>query len=150
MPQPEPTAKTSMTPMEVRATASLASIYGLRLLGMFVILPVFALYAETLPGGATPTEIGVALGAYGLLQALLQVPFGVEGVERERALARTGQPGNHDEPMARQIEIQVLEVVRACAANADQIHVPEPTPFALRYVTVQLQGPFNCNAAGTA
>ena len=76
MPQPEPTAKTSMTPLEVRATASLASIYGLRLLGMFVILPVFALYAETLPGGATPTEIGFALGAYGLLQALLQVPFG--------------------------------------------------------------------------
>jgi MFS family permease len=54
-----------MTPLEVRATASLASIYGLRLLGMFVILPVFALYAETLPGGATPTQIGFALGAYG-------------------------------------------------------------------------------------
>jgi MFS family permease len=65
-----------MTPVEVRATASLASIYGLRLLGMFVILPVFALYAETLPGGATPTQIGFALGAYGLLQAVLQVPFG--------------------------------------------------------------------------
>jgi MFS family permease len=76
MPKPEPTAKPRMTPMEVRATASLASIYGLRLLGMFVILPVFALYAETLPGGATPTLIGVALGAYGLMQALLQVPFG--------------------------------------------------------------------------
>jgi MFS family permease len=65
-----------MTPAEVRATASLASIYGLRLLGMFVILPVFALYAETLPGGATATQIGFALGAYGLLQAVLQVPFG--------------------------------------------------------------------------
>jgi len=65
-----------MTPMEVRATASLASIYGLRLLGMFVILPVFALYAETLPGGATHTEIGFALGAYGLMQAVLQIPFG--------------------------------------------------------------------------
>ena len=62
--------------MEVRATASLASIYGLRLLGMFVILPVFALYAETLPGGATHTEIGFALGAYGLMQAVLQIPFG--------------------------------------------------------------------------
>jgi MFS family permease len=65
-----------MTPLELRATASLASIYGLRLFGMFVILPVFALYAQTLPGGATHTEIGVALGAYGLLQALLQIPFG--------------------------------------------------------------------------
>jgi MFS family permease len=65
-----------MTPPEVRATASLAGIYGLRLLGMFIILPVFALYAETLPGGATSTQVGFALGAYGLLQAILQVPFG--------------------------------------------------------------------------
>jgi len=61
---------------ERRATASLASIYGLRLLGMFVILPVFALYAETLEGGASHTMIGIALGAYGLTQAILQVPFG--------------------------------------------------------------------------
>ena len=65
-----------MTPAERRATASLASIYGLRLLGMFVILPVFALYAQTLPGGASHTLIGVALGAYGLTQAILQIPFG--------------------------------------------------------------------------
>ena len=65
-----------MTPAERRATASLASIYGLRLLGMFVILPVFALYAQTLPGGASHTLIGIALGAYGLTQALLQIPFG--------------------------------------------------------------------------
>lgn len=65
-----------MTPAERRATASLASIYGLRLLGMFIILPVFALYAETLPGGASHTLIGIALGAYGLTQALLQIPFG--------------------------------------------------------------------------
>ncbi len=65
-----------MTAAERRATASLASIYGLRLLGMFIILPVFALYAETLPGGASHTLIGVALGAYGLTQAVLQIPFG--------------------------------------------------------------------------
>ncbi|MFO1311347.1 MAG: MFS transporter [Burkholderiales bacterium] len=76
MSSPESPAKPRMTPMEVRATVSLASIYGLRLLGMFVILPVFALYAETLPGGATHTEIGFALGAYGLMQAVLQIPFG--------------------------------------------------------------------------
>ena len=43
---------------------------------MFIILPVFALYAETLPGGASHTLIGVALGAYGLTQAILQIPFG--------------------------------------------------------------------------
>ena len=66
----------SMTPAERRAAASLASIYGLRLLGMFVILPVFALYAKELPGGASHTLIGLALGAYGLTQAILQIPFG--------------------------------------------------------------------------
>lgn len=71
-----PTARPGMTSGERRATASLASIYGLRLLGMFVILPVFALYAERLPGGTSPTLIGIALGAYGLTQALLQIPFG--------------------------------------------------------------------------
>ena len=46
------------------------------MLGMFIILPVFALYAETLPGGRDHTLVGIALGAYGLTQALLQVPFG--------------------------------------------------------------------------
>jgi MFS family permease len=69
-------ASVRMTPAERRATASLASIYGLRLLGMFIILPVFALYAQALPGGASPTLIGIALGGYGLLQALLQIPLG--------------------------------------------------------------------------
>jgi MFS family permease len=70
------TATVRMTPDERRATSGLAGIYGLRMLGMFVILPVFALYAETLPGGADRTMVGLALGAYGLTQALLQIPFG--------------------------------------------------------------------------
>jgi MFS family permease len=65
-----------MTAAELRASLGLAAIFGLRMLGMFIILPVFALYAEQLPGGADHTLIGVALGAYGLTQALLQVPFG--------------------------------------------------------------------------
>lgn len=69
-------ASMRMTPAERRAAASLASIYGLRLLGMFVILPVFALYAKDLPGGSSNTLIGLALGAYGLVQAILQIPFG--------------------------------------------------------------------------
>ena len=69
-------ASMRMTPAERHATASLASIYGLRLLGMFVILPVFALYAKDLPGGTSNTLIGIALGAYGLTQAILQIPFG--------------------------------------------------------------------------
>jgi MFS family permease len=65
-----------MTPLELRASLSLASIFGLRLLGMFVILPVFAIYAEHLPGGDNLTLVGVAIGAYGLTQAILQIPFG--------------------------------------------------------------------------
>ena len=69
-------ATVKMTAAERRATAGLASIFGLRMLGMFIILPVFALYAETLPGGRDHTLVGIALGAYGLTQALLQIPFG--------------------------------------------------------------------------
>ena len=65
-----------MSPIELRATAGLAGIYGLRMLGMFIILPVFAFYAEHLPGGASYTLVGIALGAYGLTQAILQIPFG--------------------------------------------------------------------------
>ena len=65
-----------MSPIEVRATAGLAGIYGLRMLGMFIILPVFAFYAEHLPGGVSYTLVGIALGAYGLTQAILQIPFG--------------------------------------------------------------------------
>ncbi|HEY8085955.1 MAG TPA: MFS transporter [Methylophilaceae bacterium] len=66
-----------MTPLELRASMSLASIYGLRMLGMFMILPIFAIYAEKMPGGANHTLIGLALGAYGLTQAILQLPFGI-------------------------------------------------------------------------
>lgn len=66
-----------MSPGEIRASASLASIYGLRMLGMFLILPVFSIYAATLPGGDSHLLIGLALGAYGLTQALLQLPFGI-------------------------------------------------------------------------
>lgn len=66
-----------MSPLERRASAGLASIYGLRMLGMFLILPVFAVYAEHLPGGENHSLIGLALGVYGLTQALLQLPFGM-------------------------------------------------------------------------
>jgi len=65
-----------LSPTEIRAIAGLASIYGLRMLGMFIILPVFTFYAEHLPGGDNYTLVGIALGAYGLTQAILQVPFG--------------------------------------------------------------------------
>ncbi len=65
-----------MSPVELRAALSLASIFGLRMLGMFVILPVFAIYAEGLPGGDNLTLVGIAIGVYGLTQACLQIPFG--------------------------------------------------------------------------
>lgn len=67
----------SLTPTEKRASIGLASIFGLRMLGMFLILPVFALYAPTLPGGNDHLMVGIALGAYGLTQGLLQLPFGM-------------------------------------------------------------------------
>ena len=67
----------SMTQLERRASMGLAGIYGLRMLGLFIILPVFALYAaERLPGGENHILIGIALGAYGLTQAVLQIPAG--------------------------------------------------------------------------
>jgi len=65
-----------MSPTELRAALSLSSIFGLRMLGMFVILPVFAIYAEGLPGGDNLTLVGITLGIYGLTQSLLQIPFG--------------------------------------------------------------------------
>lgn len=65
-----------MTPLEYRATFGLSLIFVLRLLGLFMILPVFALYARDLEG-VTPQTLGLALGIYGLTQALLQLPFGL-------------------------------------------------------------------------
>ena len=66
----------AMTALERRASMSLASIYGLRMLGLFLILPVFAVYAEHLPLGHNKTLVGLAMGIYGLTQALLQIPLG--------------------------------------------------------------------------
>ncbi len=66
-----------MSGAEVRAGASLAGVFGLRMLGLFLILPVFAVHAPLLEGGDNLTLVGIALGAYGLTQAILQIPFGV-------------------------------------------------------------------------
>jgi MFS family permease len=65
-----------MSAPELRASIGLSAIFGLRMLGMFAILPVFAIYAEGLPGGNDLTLVGIAIGAYGLTQAILQIPFG--------------------------------------------------------------------------
>jgi MFS family permease len=66
----------ALLPAERRAVASLAAIYAVRLLGLFLLLPVLALHAGEMPGG-TPLLAGLAVGAYGLTQALMQIPFGM-------------------------------------------------------------------------
>jgi MFS family permease len=65
-----------MNPQEWRAVLSLSGIYMLRMLGLFMILPVFALYATSLKG-VTPALTGMAIGVYGITQALLQIPAGL-------------------------------------------------------------------------
>jgi MFS family permease len=65
-----------MSAQELRASLGLAGVFGLRMLGMFIILPVFAPYASKLSGGENQTLVGIALGVYGLSQACFQVPLG--------------------------------------------------------------------------
>lgn len=65
-----------MNALERRATFSLAAMYALRMFGLFMLLPVLPLLATEL-AGSTPQLIGLALGVYGLTQALLQIPFGL-------------------------------------------------------------------------
>ena len=67
---------TSFTQSERRASIGLAGVFSLRMFGLFVILPVVALYADTLPGGESATLIGLAIGIYGLTQAIFQIPLG--------------------------------------------------------------------------
>jgi len=66
-----------MTASEMRVGLSLAGVFGLRMLGLFLVLPVFAVHAHTLKGGSNLMLVGIALGAYGLAQAILQIPFGM-------------------------------------------------------------------------
>ncbi|MDO4697003.1 MAG: MFS transporter [Neisseria sp.] len=70
--------QSQMLPQEWRASITLASVYALRMLGMFLVLPVFALYATSLPGAENNKALaGLAMGIYGLTQALLQLPLGM-------------------------------------------------------------------------
>lgn len=66
-----------MSGAEVRASASLASIFALRMLGLFLILPVFAVHAKGLSGGESAAMVGLAMGIYGLAQSFGQIPFGI-------------------------------------------------------------------------
>jgi len=66
-----------MLPDERRAAFSLASIYAMRMLGLFMVMPVFMLEARHYEGGDDLSAIGLAMGMYGLVQAMLQIPFGM-------------------------------------------------------------------------
>jgi MFS family permease len=78
-----------MTPTERRASGALASIFAIRMLGLFLVLPVFALEAQHYPGGDDPAKVGLAMGLYGLTQGLLQLPFGMasDRFGRKRVIA---------------------------------------------------------------
>lgn len=67
----------SLTPTERRASVALASLFAVRMLGLFLLLPVFAVAAQGLKGGHDPLWVGIALGMYGLTQAFMQIPFGM-------------------------------------------------------------------------
>ncbi|MFT0211403.1 MFS transporter [Pseudomonas sp. F1_0610] len=66
----------TLTPQEMRAAGGLSLVFAFRMLGMFMVLPVMMTYGTSLQG-ATPALLGFAIGAYGLTQALLQIPFGM-------------------------------------------------------------------------
>jgi predicted MFS family arabinose efflux permease len=76
-----------MTASERRATWSLASIYALRMFGLFLIMPVMSLFAEQM-AGSTPSLIGLAIGIYGMTQAVLGIPFGLlsDRVDRKKII----------------------------------------------------------------
>ncbi|CBJ80777.1 putative transport protein (MFS family) [Xenorhabdus bovienii SS-2004] len=65
-----------MTPLELRATWGLGSVFSLRMLGMFMVLPVLTTYGLELRG-SSEALIGIAIGIYGLTQAIFQIPFGL-------------------------------------------------------------------------
>jgi len=66
-----------MEKTELRASLALAGIFALRMLGLFLILPVFSMHAKGLPGGDQALLVGLALGVYGLVQACLHIPLGM-------------------------------------------------------------------------
>jgi MFS family permease len=71
------TPKLKLTSAETRASVALAGLFACRMLGLFLLLPVFAVAAKGLPGGSDPLRVGLAMGMYGLTQAIMQIPFGL-------------------------------------------------------------------------
>ena len=78
-----------MTALERRASLSLAAVFASRMLGLFLVLPVFALEAARYPGGGDPALVGLAMGIYGLTQGVLQIPYGLasDRFGRKRVIA---------------------------------------------------------------
>ena len=74
MPDPQ---SLSLTPIERRASFALAGLFAARMLGLFLLLPVFAVATLGVAGGDDPARVGLALGMYGLTQACMQIPFGL-------------------------------------------------------------------------
>lgn len=72
-----PAVADGLNAQEKKAGVSLAGIFALRMLGLFLILPVFAVYAHSLPSGSNLAMVGLTIGAYGLTQALFQIPYGL-------------------------------------------------------------------------
>lgn len=99
-----------MTPDERRASMSLAAIFALRMLGLFLVLPVFALEAARLPGGDDPALVGLAMGIYGLTQAVMQVPLGLasDRFGRKRIIV---------------LGLLIFALGSAVAAAADSVHM---------------------------
>ena len=81
-------SSTTMTSQERRSSGALALIFALRMLGLFLVLPVFMLEARKYPGGDDPAMIGLAMGLYGLTQALFQLPIGLasDRIGRKRVI----------------------------------------------------------------
>ena len=65
-----------MNPSELRSALALAGIFGLRMLGLFLLLPVFSIHAKDLPGGDQAFLIGLALGIFNIVQACFHIPLG--------------------------------------------------------------------------
>lgn len=66
-----------MNRLEIRNSLVLSAIFALRMLGLFIILPVFSIYAQSLPGNISPSIVGWVMGIYGLVQACLHIPLGM-------------------------------------------------------------------------
>jgi len=65
-----------MNPSELRSTLALAGIFGLRMLGLFLLLPVFSIHAHGLPGGEQALLVGLTLGIFNIVQACFHIPLG--------------------------------------------------------------------------